>query len=314
MNFIDVDQVQQYFAETADIETKLVQLSSGPLDLHVTDFKLEGVTLLCTRSSSQSHWQDVKRSRDLHFGYVVDAQGPMLSCGKDFSGDRAQVWFADQEVDLILRGSFVGLEICIAADLVEELGWRICGPAIKRIDRDASKRLVRTCMRLLNSQHHRPRLAETIPFESHLLCSRDNVLSELEVVLEPWLMSDSEEEASCSRMARYFGTVTQARLIFESFDFDARLEIDSLAASLGVSRATLFRSFRQMLGLSPQQYFRIRRLHEVRSALQKATKDSTTVTQIATTCGFSEMSRFAAYYQQQFGEYPSQTLTRSGMH
>lgn len=306
MYFVAVFEVQQYLAEKAGIETSLVQLSSGQLDLHLSDVELPGVTLVCSRSSSHSHWQEVKRSDHLHFGHVVTAEGPMLSCGQDFNGDLAQVWFADREVDLILHGPFLGLEVSVTAELVEELGWHVSGPAIRPVSRQALRRLVRTGLNLF-------RLPRSIDSKRHpgaLLALRDKLLTELEAAMQPWLTHAADEEHLHDCVSRYFGTVQRARILFEYSDPHVRMEIDRLTRVLGVSRATLFRAFKKTLGLSPQQYFMIRRLHDARSALQRSSKDTASVTRIATGLGFYEMGRFAANYRRQFGEHPSSTLAR----
>jgi len=108
---------------------------------------------------------------------------------------------------------------------------------------------------------------------------------------------------------------TRARGLKRAFDrlrsspFD-RINLPDLCKSAGVSRRTLEYAFRDQLGMSPQHYLRLRRLHAVRSELMLARDSDTTVTQVAHGNGFVDLGRFAGTYFSRFGEHPSQTLRR----
>jgi AraC-like DNA-binding protein len=64
------------------------------------------------------------------------------------------------------------------------------------------------------------------------------------------------------------------------------------------------------LGMAPKRYLMLRRMHLARGALRRAEADATSVTAVATRCGFWELGRFAVEYQALFGEPPSATLHR----
>jgi AraC-like DNA-binding protein len=49
-------------------------------------------------------------------------------------------------------------------------------------------------------------------------------------------------------------------------------------------------------------------MHLARRALRRADAETTTVTEIATNCGFWELGRFAVAYRSLFGESPSTAL------
>ncbi|MCL7929442.1 helix-turn-helix domain-containing protein [Halomonas llamarensis] len=76
-----------------------------------------------------------------------------------------------------------------------------------------------------------------------------------------------------------------------------------------VSRRKLQYSFTTILGISPLQFLRLRRLNHVRRAL-RAAESTQTVTDIATYWGFGHLGQFAHDYKRQFGESPSQTLNK----
>jgi len=87
-----------------------------------------------------------------------------------------------------------------------------------------------------------------------------------------------------------------------------------LCAVTGVSERTLRTVFQQSYGLSPLQYLKLRRLHQVRRALRRADSDLNTVQSVANSFGIWHMGRFAVEYRKLFGESPLETLkeVRSG--
>ena len=65
----------------------------------------------------------------------------------------------------------------------------------------------------------------------------------------------------------------------------------------------------EVLGISPMQFFRRKRLRDVHTALLMA-KPGMTVEGIAVEHGFLDGGRFPREYRLQFGEQPSETLRR----
>ncbi len=88
------------------------------------------------------------------------------------------------------------------------------------------------------------------------------------------------------------------------------VRVGHLCRTLRVSPGTLEKSFRTVTGLTPHAFFLRRRLNEARAGLLRADPRQSTVTNIASECGFSELGRFAVRYRQMFGELPSETLRR----
>ena len=89
---------------------------------------------------------------------------------------------------------------------------------------------------------------------------------------------------------------------------DQALYIPEICKAVGVSDNTLRVCCHEHLGMGPRRYLMLRRMHLARRALREATKDTTTVTEIATRYGFWHLARFAGEYQSLFGETPSVTL------
>jgi AraC-like DNA-binding protein len=88
----------------------------------------------------------------------------------------------------------------------------------------------------------------------------------------------------------------------------APVHISQICSHVHLSRRTLHRAFHEALGVGPITFLRHRRLCAVHSAL-RAPKDIRTISDIALQYGFQNLGRFASYYRELFGEYPSQTRT-----
>ena len=84
-----------------------------------------------------------------------------------------------------------------------------------------------------------------------------------------------------------------------------------LCAELGVSGRTLRQYCLRHLGMGPNRYLWLRRMHLARRTLGQG-GIGMTVTQVANDYGFGELGRFAVRYRQLFGETPSATLRRTG--
>jgi AraC-like DNA-binding protein len=92
-----------------------------------------------------------------------------------------------------------------------------------------------------------------------------------------------------------------------------QLSIPQLCAGIGVPERTLRMCCAEFLGMSPTRYFLLRRLNMARSALRRADPANASVAEIARSCQFHELGRFAVTYRTTFGETPSATLRRSSI-
>lgn len=98
----------------------------------------------------------------------------------------------------------------------------------------------------------------------------------------------------------------------ELLEDSARLpkSVADLCRAAGVSSPTLYRAFQAEFGLSPKKYLKARSLSGARSDLLTAAPGMQVV-DIANEWGFWHMGQFANDYRRQFGELPSETLSRA---
>ena len=91
---------------------------------------------------------------------------------------------------------------------------------------------------------------------------------------------------------------------------DEPLYVTDVCAAIGVTDRTLRLHCQDHLGMNPQRYLWLRRMHLARRALALADGAVKTVTEIANDHGFGELGRFAVSYRKLYGEAPSVTLRR----
>jgi AraC-like DNA-binding protein len=85
--------------------------------------------------------------------------------------------------------------------------------------------------------------------------------------------------------------------------------LETLCRVTGVGARTLETAFREVIGLSPLQFSKVRRLNAARHVLANADPEEASVKSVATSHGFFHFGRFARDYKSLFGESPSATLS-----
>lgn len=103
--------------------------------------------------------------------------------------------------------------------------------------------------------------------------------------------------------------LSRAIRLIDSQLLDPDLDAARLGAALGLSRASLYRLFRDRGGVNA--YLRERRLHNARDILARRTGRHPTVAEVAQTHGFSNVSYFSRAFRAAFGQSPG-GLPRSG--
>ncbi|CAN5539489.1 AraC family transcriptional regulator [soil metagenome] len=86
--------------------------------------------------------------------------------------------------------------------------------------------------------------------------------------------------------------------------------VSQLANRVAVSVRSLQEGFRRSMDATPMGYLRKVRLEQMHDELSHAEPGSVSVTDVAARWGVTHFGRFAANYQRQFAEKPSETLRR----
>lgn len=83
--------------------------------------------------------------------------------------------------------------------------------------------------------------------------------------------------------------------------------VTDIAAQLGISTRSLSEGFRRFRGITPHDYLTARRLDGLRKALERAAPGET-VSSVAATLGYVNLTAMTVSYRERFGESPHQTL------
>ena len=93
-------------------------------------------------------------------------------------------------------------------------------------------------------------------------------------------------------------------------NLDRAITRDELADTAGVSIRSLNRAFEKRYGSGPMAFVRHRRLDACYTRLLGSEPGATTVSDVATSYGFSHLGKFAVAYKKAFGESPSTSLKK----
>lgn len=107
-----------------------------------------------------------------------------------------------------------------------------------------------------------------------------------------------------SRRAKLIAQAEQEMLA----SFEKPLTLKQLAQKLGSSSSALSYGFKELFGISPMRYLKVRRLNALRQRLKASYPDDCTITMLANQFGFWSAGHFARDYKDMFEELPSQTL------
>jgi AraC-like DNA-binding protein len=83
-----------------------------------------------------------------------------------------------------------------------------------------------------------------------------------------------------------------------------QLNMPAVCAAIGVPERTLRVCCTEFLGVSPSRYLLLRRLNMARSTSRRADPATASVAEIARSCQFQELGRFAVTYRTISGEMP----------
>lgn len=138
-------------------------------------------------------------------------------------------------------------------------------------------------------------------FLEHAADGRMTILSELYAVLSVLRQHFAEEEIPEWRMREETGRMREI-LLYLGSHCQENISLQTVAERFYLSPSYLSREFKRLMHISFSEYVRKLRLNKAAHMLS-ATKES--ITEIAMSCGFSNVNTFIINFRQQFGNTPN---------
>ena len=299
-----VDNVDRYAATVAGLRIEVVRagVGRGPNDIQsVTDGRVSAnaptigfPTLVRTAVGDDS----------LILACVESAPPGTHWCGRDVNAGEIFVYGPGTEHTGVnvpgLRFKFVVLGVGDMHQRADETGWRIGDidhAFVTRLPRSpgalAATQVLTDLFDLPNGQAP-PRWCL-----DQLLTAVTGALVRPRVSLVP----RAHQIIDCRRIVNV--CVEYARRV------ERRPMVHELCRVAAVSERSLRQAFISAFDMPPTVFFRLWALSEAHRRLASGERSSDTVTRVALDVGFGHLGRFSDYYQQAYGELPSQTLRAS---
>ena len=308
------DDIDELFSWSQGWDFEYTQLTAGRLGFRERVLQLPGVAIKWHTATQALLVRETFLS-GLGFGFVRHSVGPTRWRGREIDVHDGLLYQRGCEQHYALGRSTSSMSIELDDRLVHALGWNLdCVAPLQRFDPVAIKDLELICAEvkwMTEQDSIVPSCTQLArPGSLDLLSRRDAVLRRLRKVLQPWFACPGQVNASVERATPGFLLVSQAVAYALRRDDSSIPSNAELASQLHVSERTLFRAFQGWVGMSPQAFFELRRLHLFRRFLFAAPRLKGAITKAAMQSGITHMGRLSERYRKQFGESPSEALKR----
>lgn len=281
------------------------QLSSGRFHGEIVDLRFDQVHLFA-ESTSQALFQSGYLGEDLFaLGIPLHAGDHGSFCGEIMYAHAVHIFTGESGFEFYSPHALTMGGIVLPAALLEPwlentspagaLGTQARLLAVAPDTIHEARNFLRTTFDLCTRQ---PALLQSPRFRKQLQDATLNCVADL--------LSDGQAPDDRLTPQKRWNIVHQAQVMIEQSQDEAP-GIESLCATMGISRRTLQYCFQDVLGMNPVAFIRARRLNGVRQML----KQGVAVTEAATAWGFWHFGHFSQEYKKQFGELPSDTLKHS---
>jgi len=226
--------------------------------------------------------------------------------GRDIAPQMLVTGRRGSDSELVAGSNYRSLMFLVPPATIEAtIDGRGVGPHFLRGENKLIGGLYRWGRSVVRAAEQRPKLFEEDPE------LRERVRREMVERLGEALASTRDLPPSDDELTR----VNHSRLVRRTQDYalehiDERIHLSELCSAVRVSERTLRYAFQNVLHMSPVAYLSRLRLHRVRKALTRASRQSTTITTAALHWGFWHVGDFSKAYKECFGELPSETLAR----
>jgi AraC family ethanolamine operon transcriptional activator len=290
-----------------DWHSDYIQLSPGKLKFRTRVVELPSITLYWNHFDTRMRIREAYVGDRLVFGFILQTENPFLYRGHEFSLNYAVIQHPGTEHYYMVPENIDSLIIHVDRSLITDTELRLCNTVEKEVPLRVLQALIRECQSATRVVQRQFAAQNNEQLEKIL---RNNILSCLLDALRPWTTNERKTVSDEIVPKRDYLLFRKAEHTLSTMGLGARPSIDKLAEDLAVSKRRLFYAFNKWVGMGPNAYFEVMRLHYVRDQLLADNPVTTRVTDAANELGFNHLGRFSRRYHQFFGEYPSETLRR----
>ncbi|MGI9515321.1 MAG: helix-turn-helix domain-containing protein [Anderseniella sp.] len=235
---------------------------------------------------------------------------PIIFCGLEASEGSLLVFGPGREYRSILPEGFESLEFCASTDYLTSMGLTIGDESFNDLGPE------RSILGLSADQVSKFRLvSQTLDSLFAHQCDPDNqqlwanAARERGISLIVSALQQHDRQPVETRSSKLSEWLLMERALDHIDELGSHGEsIAAICESVGCSNRALQYAFKNTLGMTPLQYLLARRLQHARHDLLTMHRNQLNVTEIAVKNEFFHFGRFSQYYQDLFGERPSETL------
>jgi len=243
------------------------------------------------------------------FGFLGEASSNLMWRGREVPGSSVVLYGPQTPIDAVSLPGFRARILSVPENKISDLfglmelpdpGDLYEGGEILRCDRQAIKDLHRLLGNTRGACLTGASGGSQLLNEDQLL----ELLGHLGVVMRSYVRTSTPRHRVRDRAVR------KALEYIEDGGFE-RVTVGDICRVSGVSIRTMEYGFRELFGITPEAYLKIRRLNSVHREFIRSDPGNTRVTDVANRWDFWHMGDFAADYRKLFGELPSETLRRT---
>ncbi|MEB3191029.1 MAG: AraC family transcriptional regulator [Snowella sp.] len=306
LSFTDMDHFTEFFAYGG---MQIIQLTTGPLQCEFLSIQIGELHFIRQKANQGTQAWGEKLNKYRNFTMVwFENKGEFYSLRHPINPRRTIFGFNGGESDFITSQGGA-----IAAILIPVKTFHTYADQLQRHDLDDCF-LSQNHVNLLPSgiKEIKDYLKEIFWLAEHQpsYLQQDHVVDLVTNDFLPLLISkistkwNSKASLKPSRRARLIAQAEQEMLA----SFEKPLTLKQLAQKLGSSSSALSYGFKELFGMSPMRYLKVRRLNALRQRLKTSDPEDFTITMLANQFGFWSAGHFARDYKDMFGELPSETL------
>lgn len=306
LSFTDVDGFTEFFGYRG---MHLIQLTTGPLQCEFLSIQIGELHFIRQKANQGTQAWGEKLNKYRNFTMVwFENKGEFYSLRRPINPQKTIFGFNGGESDFIISqgGAIAGILIPVEtfhayADQLQRYDLDDCFLSQNHVNLlpTGMKEIKDYLKEIFSLAQHQPSYLQ----QDHIVDLVTNDFLPLLISNIP-IKLNSKCFLKPSRRAKLIAQAEQEMLA----SFEKPLTLKQLAQKLGSSSSALSYGFKELFGMSPMRYLKVRRLNALRQRLKASYPEDCTITMLANQFGFWSAGHFARDYKDMFGELPSQTL------